>query len=325
MALDAGLSMPGRVLALRPPAGADLAGLAEVHVVHGFRPDHDWFAARGLEVGVAPAGPYGSALVCLPRAKDHARDLIARACRLVGPGATVAVDGLKTDGIESVLRDLRRRLGSVSGPVSKAHGKLFWLASPGALPDWEAAPGEVGGFETAAAGFSARAVDRGSGVLAAALPTRLPGRGADLGAGWGYLAARALEREGVEAIDLVEAEHDALEAARRNVADPRAAFHWADVTRFEPAAPLDWAVANPPFHRGRAADPALGRAFIEAAAGMLAPHGRLWCVANRHLGYERTLAGAFEETSEVAGDAAFKVMLGARPSAAQRRGRTRAA
>ena len=314
---------------LRPRAGADLRVLpGEIHVIQGFRPDHDAFAAQGFAVSVAPEGTYASALVCLPRSKGEARALIARAADLVPGGAPIVVDGAKTDGADSLLRECRR-WAEVAGVVSKAHGKAFWLASPGApaFADWTAAPEAA--HVSAHAAFSAHAVDRGSALLAEALPARLPARVADLGAGWGFLAARVLEREAVEECHLIEAEWDALEAARRNVADPRARFHWADVSTFEPEAPFDAVVANPPFHRGRNADPEVGRAFLRAAARLLAPRGTLWCVANRHLPYERALAEAFGETREVAGDAAYKVLTAARPlgasKGAERTGRRRRA
>ena len=332
LAFEAGLALPeGRVAVLRPRMGTALGALprGDVHVIQGFRPDHDAFAAQGYAVGVEPEGRYASAVVCLPRAKAEARGLVARAAALVPEGAPLVVDGAKTDGADALLRECRARLrgmgAEVAGVVSKAHGKAFWMASPGpaAFEGWEAAPEGAEGFATAPGAFSARAVDRGSALLGDALPARLPGRVADLGAGWGYLSARALGREGVEEIHLVEAEHAALEAARLNVADPRAHFHWADATRFDPVAeglaPFDLVIANPPFHRGRDADLGLGRAFLAAAARMLAPRGQLWCVANRHLPYERALSEAFAEHREVAGDPAYKVIAASRPAGARRR------
>ena len=41
----------------------------------------------------------------------------------------------------------------------------------------------------------------------------------DLGAGWGWLAAQVLKREGVEAVHLVEADAEALDCARLNLRD----------------------------------------------------------------------------------------------------------
>jgi 16S rRNA (guanine1207-N2)-methyltransferase len=62
----------------------------------------------------------------------------------------------------------------------------------------------------------------------------------------------------------------------------------------------------------------LGRAFVVAAARLLAPSGQLWMVANRHLAYESTLAEAFGEVQEIAGDNRFKILRAARPTRPRR-------
>ncbi len=226
----------------------------------------------------------------------------------------VVVDGARTDGIESLLREVRRRT-AVGGPVSKAHGKVFWLTGDASVfADW-LAPREQRPerYITAPGVFSADGIDPASRLLADALPVK-PGRHlADLGAGWGYLAARILANPQVETLDLVEADHIALTCARRNIDDPRARFHWADATTWAPQGRIDTVVMNPPFHTGRAADPGLGRDFIAAAARILAPKGNLWLVANRHLPYEATLAECFGAVQETAGDTRFKVLHATRP------------
>ena len=319
LAVDAGLlPLPaaGRIAVFRPRAEADLSALpaVRVQVVQGFRPDHDAFAAQGYAVATEAEGDYAAAVVMLPRAREETQALIATACAHVPEGAPVAVDGLKTDGVDSLIRALRGRV-ALSEALAKAHGKIAVFRSPGpdAFADWQARPAEVAGFRTAPGVFSAGAVDRGSALLADALPERMTGSIADLGAGWGYLAARILARPEVREVHLIEAEKAALDCARRNVPDPRAHFHWADALRFRPATPFDHVVSNPPFHRGRAADPGLGAAFIRAAAGMLAGHGQFWMVANRHLPYEAVLATHFREVEEIGGDAAFKLTRATRP------------
>ncbi len=318
LALESGdfaLPESGRIAVLRPPGGHDLSALPRerVHVVQGFFPDHQAWAERGLAVSVAPEGEYAAALVCLPRAKAHARALVAQARALAGEGP-VLVDGQKTDGVESILRDCRRAGARVEGVLSKAHGKLFWFAG-GDFADWQT-PAEsrtAEGFVTSPGVFSADGVDRGSRLLAEALPAGLSGRVADLGAGWGYLARAVLAHDGVSECHLVEAEHDALECARLNVTDPRARFHWADARSFADEAGFDHVVTNPPFHTGREADTALGQAFVAAAARLLRPRGTLWLVANRHLPYEASLQAAFVEVAEVGGDSGFKLFRAARP------------
>jgi 16S rRNA (guanine1207-N2)-methyltransferase len=315
LALETGaLTLPavGGIAVYRPRIGDDLSALPQerVVVVTGFKPDHDHFA-RGY--AVTPAPPYAMGIVCLPRAREAARALIAQAAAEVVPGGLVVVDGQKTDGIDTALKDLRGRV-DLSESLSKAHGKLASFVAGPDFSDWAAVPRQIeGGFQTLPGVFSADGPDRGSVLLAKALPAKFGGKVADLGAGWGYLARAILAHPGVKRLDLVEAEADALACAQVNVADERARFHWADATTFRPDTLLDAVVMNPPFHHGRDADPALGAAFIQAARRMLAPSGALWLVANRHLPYDTALTAAFLEHREVAGDSAFRVIHAIKP------------
>ncbi len=292
-----------------PRTGDVLSSLpqARVQVVTGFRPDHDAFAAQGYAVRHDGPARYAAAVVCLPRAKSAARALLAQAAAEVTPGGIIAVDGQKTDGIDTALKDLRARV-AVSDPLSKAHGKLFTFAASDALADWAARPTMIdGGFQTLPGTFSADGPDAGSALLAAALPAKLGARVADLGAGWGYLSRAILGRDGVRSLDLIEADFDALACARVNITDPRASFHWADARSFRAPHLMDTVVMNPPFHTGRDADPALGVAFLRAARAMLAPQGSLLLVANRGLPYMPVLATLFRNVEDLGGTPAFRL------------------
>lgn len=308
-----GLVLPqgGTVVLYGAPGDADTpVDPSRLHVVQGFRPDVDAWEARGLPVSPHLPEKASAVIVTLPRSRDQAEDRIARAAAMAPD--IVVVDGAKTDGIEAIAKGLRERVGLL-GQVSKAHGKCLWFRPSDALADWRRPDSlETPDGITAPGVFSADGADPASVALAAALPQTLKGRAADLGAGWGWLSREILRRPGVTALDLVEADHAALGCARRNVTDPRAQFHWADATRWVPETPLDLVVMNPPFHVGRRADPALGRAFVAAAARVLAPHGHLWLVANRHLPYETTLDTLFRDTTEIGGDSRFKILHAAR-------------
>jgi len=316
LAVESGqIALPpeGRIAVFAPTAGFDLSALPRdrVQVVTGLKPDFDAFKMAGYDVSVAAEGPFAAAIVCLTRAKSEARALLAAA---EGIADLIIVDGKKTDGVDSMLKDCKKR-ADIIGSFSKAHGKLFWFES-GDFGDWaEAGPSQVAeGFVTRPGVFSADGIDPASAALVSALPEKLGRQVADLGAGWGYLSKSILERSDVESLYLVEANHAALECARENLSDVRADFHWADATVWEPRAKLNTVVMNPPFHSGRAADPGLGRAFIAAAARMLAPNGSLWMVANRHLGYETTLETLFTKVEEVSGDNRFKILRADRPT-----------
>jgi 16S rRNA (guanine1207-N2)-methyltransferase len=325
LALTAPGALPeaGRILVLGPRAETDLNDLPRERLVlvQGFAPDHARLTAQGYTVvpALGDEADFAAALVFLPRAKAEGRALVATAAARCRPGAPIWIDGGKTDGVDSILKDLRARadvIGPVGEPFSKAHGKIFQITPPSGavLADWQAQAFEPApGFMTLPGVFSAEGVDRGSALLAAALPAKLPGRVADLGAGWGWLSAQILARAGVDHLDLVEADHTALDCARRNITDPRAAFHWADATGWLPEARYGAVVMNPPFHVARVAEPQLGAAFIRAAGAMLSLSGTLYMVANRHLPYEPVLRQHFHEVEELGRDPGFKLFRAAKP------------
>jgi len=286
-----------------------------------FRPLHDALAAQGHAVVREAAGPATAAIINLTRSRAGNLGAVARALGMLEPGGILAVNGAKTDGVDSVARAVREQM-PIEDALVKGHGRVFWLTRPPVLPEatgaWAdaAAPRRnAEGFTTAAGLFSPDHPDPGSVRLAGLLPGRLKGRVAELGAGWGWLAQAALTAcPAIESIDLYEAEARALDAARVNVPDPRAAFHWTDATTLSrPNAPYDAVLSNPPFHGGRAADPDLGRAFIRAAARILKPAGTLVIVANRQLPYEATIGEVFAVSERLWQDRSYKVLSASRP------------
>ena len=317
MALKSGamvLPASGDIVVYRPVIGDDLTDFPKDRtvVITGFKPDHDHFTAMAYRT--VCDGPVGMAVVCLPRSKAQARAMIAAAAVAVGAGGLMVVDGQKTDGVESVLRDVAALGTAVGEVVSKAHGKLAVITAGPELAVWAAVSRMLDdGCVTLPGVFSADGPDRGSVLLAAALPAKLPGRVADLGAGWGYLSRVILARNGVKDLDLIEAEAVALDCARLNVTDPRARFHWADATTHRPAKLWDAVVMNPPFHVARAADPTLGLAFLTAAQCGLSPSGTLWLVANRQLPYIAHLKSLFRQVDDLGGDAVFRLISASFP------------
>lgn len=269
-------------------------------------PSAQILADRGYSVvQTLPEERSDAGVVFLPRSKAAARDRIAR---LSAQADLIFVDGQKTDGVDAILRDVRKRT-EIRGSISKAHGKIFWF-SGGDFSDW-IDEGQMldNRWHVDAGVFSANAVDAGSQLLIAHLPSKIKGSVVDLGAGWGYLSGEALARfEKIRDIHLVEAQRTALDCARRNVTDPRAQFHWADATRWAGVKNCDAVIMNPPFHSGRASDLELGQSFIQAAARLLSRSGSLWMVANRHLRYEATLDACFVSCDEIGGDNRFKIL-----------------
>ena len=327
-------------------AAADWPGLA---CETAFRPDAEALQRAGCLLrdglddpagaGVAgsgdDAGRWPLVLLLPPRQRDEARALYARALERAAPGALVVASVANDAGARSAEADFARIAGPVSSR-SKHKCRVFWARAgqPGADPalaaQWRSldAPRPVAGgrFLSRPGVFAWDRIDAASALLARHLPTDLRGRAADLGAGYGYLAAELLERNpGIDALDAFEADARALALARHNLAGfaPRVAlgFHWHDVAAGLPGA-YDVVVTNPPFHAPDGRErPDLGRAFIAAAAQSLRPGGRLWLVANRHLPYEDALGAGFGQVRLVAQEGGFKVVEAVKGAAgAGRRG-----
>jgi len=316
-ALETGQLDPldGQILVLRARVTQSLLDLDDVVAQQSFRPEQQALKSAGIPLLQDAYGQYPNALVNLTRSRDESLALIALAWNVLETGGLLLIDGSKTDGVDSVAKTLRKFI-PLDQVIPKSHGKLIVAHKINVdLPDWQSAfelKPNADGFCTAAGMFSSDRIDEGSALLARHFPNRLKGDVVDLGAGWGWLSHAALSAcEKIDTIHLVEAEDTALAAARKNVTDPRADFHWADATAF--SGKYDAVISNPPFHADRKPDPALGLSFITAAARLLKPNGKLMLVANRMLPYEETLDKLFRRVERREQSNRFKVFEASKP------------
>jgi 16S rRNA (guanine1207-N2)-methyltransferase len=124
----------------------------------------------------------------------------------------------------------------------------------------------------------------------------------------GVLSLRALENPTIVDLACVDIDRRAIDAARRNIVDPRARLLHADLRGPVPdLGGLDFAIMNPPFHDGGQEDRGLGLAFISAAAAMLRRGGICRMVANIALPYEGRLKASFSSTRMLAQRGGYKV------------------
>jgi 16S rRNA (guanine1207-N2)-methyltransferase len=258
-------------------------------------------------------GSADAAMIYAPPGVLERRHTLALALKALKPGGRLDVMAPKDKGGSRLKKELAA-FGLEIGESAKAHHRRCVVIRPGTIEglDEAIAAGEphlVPGLEawSQPGVFAWDRVDAGTALLAQALPP-LKGAGADLGCGYGALATVVLRSPAVTALRLIDLDRRAVEAARRNVDDPRAAFDWADARTVEAAADLDFVVMNPPFHDGGAEDRRLGQAFIRQAAAMLKKGGVLWLVANRHLPYEADITAAFKRFQPVADKGGYKVI-----------------
>jgi 16S rRNA (guanine1207-N2)-methyltransferase len=310
-AFQTGARAPKRAFFLR----AEDPPFADIACEQSFRPaflrlKH---ATPRLESGSYPLG-----LVLMTKHKEENFANIARGWALLADGGTLVSAGANDDGAASLERHVAKAFG-LSGTLSKFHSRVFWLTKRDNEPPayWRGLAGlqPVGdsSWLSTPGIFSWDRIDDGSALLAAHLPGDLGGHVADFGCGWGYLARETLVHSpGIQRIDLIDADHLALDAARANIKDRRATFHWLDLATEPAPATYDTIICNPPFHTGRAATPALGQKVIEAAGRALKPGGRFYVVANRGLPYEPLLKQHFASFETLADNSKFRVTRAAR-------------
>jgi 16S rRNA (guanine1207-N2)-methyltransferase len=311
-AFETGALAPQRAFFLR----AEPSPFRDSDAEQSFRPEYlrlkraGWSVVPRLE-----SGGYQLGQILLTKHKEESFANIARGWALLGEGGTLVCAGANDDGAANLERQVGKIFG-LTGSLSKFHCRVFWLTRDERPPPeyWT----ELGGLRPVGDGswvsqpgiFSWDRIDNGSALLASHLPDDLSGRVADFGCGWGYLGREILGRaSGIAAIDLIDAEHRAVEAARENVSDPRVSFHWLDLATEAAPAIYDVVVCNPPFHTGRAADPKLGQEVIAAAARALRPGGRFFVVANRGLPYDAVLAANFSTVTRLADNNKFRVSV----------------
>lgn len=239
--------------------------------------------------------------------------LLALALRALKPGGVLTVSASRNRGGLRLRRELER-FGCKVEEHSHHHARLCHAVRPQALIGLDEAIkagalryDDALGLWTQPGLFAWDRIDAGTALLLAHLPD-LAGQGADFGCGLGVLARDILQQPAVTQLSLIDNDARAIAAARRNIEDARARFIHADIVSHRFATPLDFVVANPPFHMQGQENRALGVAFIEAAARSLRKGGRFWCVANRHLPYEVTLRASFGKFTEVVAEGGFKIM-----------------
>ncbi|MDB5641654.1 MAG: rsmC [Hyphomicrobiales bacterium] len=283
----------------------DIAGLAQLSP---FSP-----GAQALDEA-APQSIDGLVMLAPPGAIER-RYALALALNALKPGAPLLALAPKDKGGSRLAQDLTG-LGCAFEESARRHHRICLTQGPGdpaalAAAIAEGAPrlDETLGLWTQPGVFSWNRIDPGSALLIANMPP-LAGRGADLGCGLGVLSHAALASPKVKSLLMIDLDRRALECAKRNVADARAAFMWGDgrkVPKTLETNALDFVVMNPPFHESGHENRTLGQSFIQSAAAMLRTGGVLWLTANRHLPYESILKPLFKRATLIKEAGGFKI------------------
>ncbi len=312
--LDA-IDLSGRILLANPPG--TLPSL---------------FAARELAVSVwnrrlsgsgkaepwPSTGPFDFALLRLPKARDE-QEMAAHAClSVLAPTGRLVVYGGNDEGIRSAAGMIERLCGEVDTLAARGHGRVVAAGRPedvsrlrSSIAAWRSTtPLDIGGARHAwvcyPGIFAADRIDEGTALLIGALPPLSAGaRVLDYGCGSGVIGASAAAHAPGIALELLDSDSVALEAARENVAGARlllgASLADAGNTRY------DAILSNPPLHKGVAEDHTLLERLIGDAPAHLKPNGILQIVVQRRLPLDRVLAARFATIAVAAETGRFRV------------------
>ena len=258
-------------------------------------------------------GSLDEIVIQAPAGVAERRYVLAQALRALKVEGRLTALAPKDRGGLRMNRELTA-FGCTIGESAKRHQRICVTLKPATVTGLDAAIAEGSprrldgdGLWTQPGVFSWDRLDPGSALLLKVLQP-MSGVGVDLGSGLGVLAHAVLASPKVTKLTLVDLDRRAVEAAKRNVNDPRVEVLWADARRgADLLSGLDFVVTNPPFHEAGGEDKGLGQAFIKSAAAMLRKSGVLWIVANRHLPYEAVLNEHFKTVRPVADAGGFKV------------------
>ena len=306
------LSVPdnARLALFRPEPEAGLAAF-----ITGQHSDVDqpfYTTAQAFKSGEITDG-YDAALCALPKQKEEAHFILARAFQCLKQGGVLAAAAANDAGGKRIVQSFEA-LGLDAHSESKNKARVVWAAKhkeSDIVHDWIKAgsiqPILDGAYQSQPGIFGWNAVDEASSLLLSTLPD-LKGRGADFGCGYGFLTREAMGK-GAQSMTAYDHDARAVECCKLN--NPEAEVIWSDLRQPLKVLPYHFIVMNPPFHSGKKTDIELGQSFIRNARACLKPKGMLYMVANRHLPYERILETEFTAFDVITEKKGFKVIYAA--------------
>lgn len=264
------------------------------------------------------------AVVYMPKAKQHARMLLANIAACVKPGGLLLLVGDNKAGVKSAAKLLDGFGAQVNKVDSARHCSLFAVEIADGIPefsisDWETQyPITSKGTQIKVVSlpgvFSHGELDAGTSLLLDNVDAIKGGELLDFACGAGVigvmLAKQAKENQVNVTLTMSDVSALAVHCAKRtaSVNDINATVLASDGLT-EISGKFDSIYTNPPFHTGIKTDYSVTEGFIRQLSQHMTPGASLLLVANRFLKYPDFLDAAFGATQTVAQTNKFSLYL----------------
>jgi 16S rRNA (guanine1207-N2)-methyltransferase len=253
--------------------------------------------------------------------RAYLHQVLWEAAQRLEPDGAFWIVGGNDEGIQSLEKRLREAWGQVSVSGYKKGHRILHLPRPAEPPPLEeAAPaprrltlrGEKFSLALRPGVFAGGDLDPATRMLAEELEVGESKTILDLGCGSGILGMLAARLASDAQVYLLDTSAAALAAAEENCRRNHLAN--THVLASDGVAAVrdqrfDLVLCNPPFHQQRIHSSATALRFIREVAGVLAPRGRFYLVANQFLRYEPAMREAFGNVTTLANDRKYKVLL----------------
>jgi 16S rRNA (guanine1207-N2)-methyltransferase len=254
-------------------------------------------------------GSFDRVLSHLPRERAVQEELLRGAAAVLRPGGSLVFVAHRQAGIRPAV-DFARGLFGRCGVIRQKKGYHVAMTVRPPERDYSLPEPQYTSHTVTLDGQETTVVGKPGVFAGDRLDDGTRERVLDLGCGTGLAGVAAARRAPEGGVTLVDVDLRATRAARRTLAAnaiAHAEVHLSDAGADLPANEFDVVITNPPFHQGVAVERTAARRFIEAAARLLHPKGRLYLVANAFLAYDAWLEAAFDQVSVAWEDRRYRV------------------
>lgn len=261
---------------------------------------------------------FDGAVIYMPKAKEHAKMLLANVAACLKLGASLMLVGENKSGVKSADKMLAPYCEQVNKIDSARHcalygGVITTLAEPFDLNQWQTIRTiSVAGLDYQICSlpgvFNHGQVDTGTRLLLEKLPHYHSGRVLDFGCGAGIIGCFIALNKPQAKVVMSDVSALAVHCAKQSATLNELNIEVVASNGLGSIAPkFTTIITNPPFHTGIQTDYSVTETFISQAKHFLTSEGTLILVANQFLRYAELLEKRFKSVSLVEQTTQFSI------------------